>query len=88
MSNYPPGVTGNEFAIAGADYEEETNTLCSYDIGDGVKCNKRTMELGYQGNRWLDCNDGHVTDLPPIEPDGDRQYDERVDKEREEYNRQ
>ena len=28
MSNYPPGVTGNEYEIAGPDYEKESDIPC------------------------------------------------------------
>ena len=28
MSNYPPGVTGNEYAISGPEYERETALEC------------------------------------------------------------
>lgn len=28
MSSYPPGVTGNEFEIAGPDYEQEEERTC------------------------------------------------------------
>lgn len=28
MSNYPPGVTGREFEIAGPDYEEDRHLAC------------------------------------------------------------
>lgn len=31
MSNYPPGVTGNEFEIAGPDHEWEEEFQCSND---------------------------------------------------------
>lgn len=27
-SNYPPGVTGNEYEIAGPDYEKDIEELC------------------------------------------------------------
>ena len=48
-SNYPPGVTGNEFAIAGPDYERESGLTCP-DCGDEL------TELGYRGDRWLSCH--------------------------------
>lgn len=34
MSNYPPGVTGNEYAIAGPDAEFDLDVTCA-DDGDG-----------------------------------------------------
>lgn len=72
MSNYPPGVTGNEFEIAGPDYERESDTACPVCLEKAMSC----MEQGYRGERWLVCQDGHVTDLEPPEPDPDRAYDE------------
>ena len=74
MSNYPPGVTGNEYQIAGPDYERESDEPCP-------KCGKETFEEGYRGERWLVCEDGHVTDLEPLGPDPDRAYDEARDRE-------
>ncbi len=84
MSNYPPGVTGNEYQIAGPDYEEDSDELCLYPIQNLGECGAETSEQGYQGKRWLTCyaKEMHVTDLPSIEPDGDRQRDEQIDRER------
>jgi hypothetical protein len=80
--NYPPGVTGNEYEIAGADYEKETDVPCPEVIGkdeDALPCGEPTMEQGYQGNRWLVCDNDHTTDLEPLDegPDPDQEYDER-----------
>ena len=71
MSNYPPGVTGNEFAIAGPDYERESDDRCPY-------CESEMVELGYRNERWLTCLDNdHQIDLEPFsKPDPDRAYDE------------
>lgn len=68
-SNYPPGVTGREFAIAGPDYGRESDTPCPV-------CGKETLEYGFQGDRWIDCEDGHQTDLEAPEQDPDRKRDE------------
>ena len=68
-SNYPPGVTGNEYAIAGPDYERESTIICD-------NCGHQMTELGYRGERWLSCDCGNSDDLPPIETDPDRAYDE------------
>ena len=46
MSNYPPGVTGNEYEIAGPDWEEEIEC---------PKCEKETVRLYYGGSWWIDC---------------------------------
>ena len=68
--SYPPGVTGNELAIAGLDYERDNGTPCP-------KCGGATMEQGYHGDRWLGCDDcEHVTDLESLDdPDPDLAYD-------------
>jgi len=73
MSNYPPGVTGNEFAIAGPDYEKESDLPCG-------KCGGPTMELGYRHERWIACQCGWTTDAEEDEPDPDRAYDEARDR--------
>jgi hypothetical protein len=64
MSNYLPGVTGNEFEIAGPDYEEELEIECP-------RCARRAMtEFGYRGQAWRDCGEcGYQEDLDPIEED-------------------
>ncbi len=84
-SNFPPGVTGNEYAIAGPDYKHESDTPCPHKIGkdeDSLPCGEPTMEQGYQGDRWLVCEHGHTTDLEPPDPgdDPDRKYDEERDR--------
>jgi len=85
-SNFPPGVTGNEYEIAGPDSEEESDVLCPYMMGEGenrLPCGMPTMAYGYQGKRWLTCDDyGHTTDLEPPDPgdDPDRKYDEERDR--------
>ena len=75
--DYPPGVTGNEFEIAGPSYEKESEKLCP-------DCGGPTMEVGYGDlvggamSRWLACIQfEHTTDLEPLEDDPDRKYDER-----------
>ena len=52
MSNYPPGVTGNEFEIAGPDYEQEIEGYCP-----GCGKSDCLMEQGYQGQRWRNCSE-------------------------------
>ena len=65
MSNYPPGVTGSEYAIAGADYEQEVDEPCP-------KCGGELVEQGYHGQRWVMCYScEYSTDLEPLEPDWD-----------------
>lgn len=67
---YPPGVTGNEYAIAGPDYQQESKDLCPYSRSDGEECGVKAFEEGYRNRRWLVCDYGHVTELPPLEVNG------------------
>ncbi len=82
--NYPPGVTGSEHAIAGPDYEIESETRCPFVMESGWPCGAPTMEIGfYSGERWLVCYAReHVEDLEPPDPgdDPDRKYDEERDR--------
>lgn len=48
-SNYPPGVTGNEYEIAGPDFEEDHNACCP-------ACRGPLLLLGYRARRWLSCS--------------------------------
>ena len=52
MSNYPPGVTGSEYAIAGPDYEKEVEGICP-TCGNS-DC---LMELGYRNQTWICCGE-------------------------------
>ena len=65
-SNYPPGVTGNEYAIAGPDSETEDEQFCP---GCGSIKTGFTLSYGYQ--RWFVCDACETdTDLPHLsEPD-------------------
>lgn len=77
-NNYPPGVTGNEFAITGPDYERETEELC----GDCDRGRGWVVEQGYRGDRWLTCLAcGWTTDLEYADddPDPDRAHDEELE---------
>ncbi len=59
-SNYPPGVTGNEYEIAGADYEQDFDEKCP-------KCNGDMLEQGYHGTRWVTCYEcDYQRDLPTL----------------------
>ena len=66
-SNYPPGVTGSEYPIAGPDYEKESDTPCPCILWYGVECGAPTMEYGYDYERWLVCDNEHTTELEPSE---------------------
>lgn len=75
-SNFPPGVTGNEYEIAGPDYEKDSTLPCG-------KCGRETMEQGYRGEVWLICYEsGHVTELGYRDtgPDPDAAYDAERDR--------
>ena len=70
MSNYPPGVTGGEFEIAGPDYEEELDEPCP-ECGQVL-----LVEQGYRRDRWvICCGCRYQRDLEPYEPDPDRYRD-------------
>ena len=55
MTNYPPGVTGNEYAINGPDYEVETHEACP-------KCGFSLLEQGYYFERWVVCTNCDYTE--------------------------
>ena len=77
MSNLPPGVTGNEYEIAGPDYEDEAVRYCP-------KCDEETEGTieGYDRSAWFRCGVcNNTTDFQADEPDGDRQRDERIERE-------
>jgi len=52
MTNYPPGVTGNEYEIAGPDFEEILNERCPQCYG-----RDSLIAQGYRGQRWVVCVD-------------------------------
>ncbi len=64
LSNYPPGVTGNEIEIAGADWENETDKECP-------KCGEPGLWMqGYRGMQWESCGAcDYVGDKEPIDVD-------------------
>ena len=62
MSNYPPGVTGSEYEIAGPDTEVESREYCKWCASpqDGY-----TMTYRYE--RWFDCEScGETTDMESV----------------------
>lgn len=68
--NFPPGVSGNELAIAGPDYEEESDQLCTFinkwdEDGEPVEleCAKPTTAWGYGSSHHLQCDDGHQIEV-------------------------
>lgn len=74
MSNYPPGVTGNEYEIAGPDWESEVEVICSV-------CGAVTpaYAVGYMGDAWLDGDclwcEAEITGSYYPEDDTDHSYD-------------
>uniref|UniRef100_A0A6H1ZWZ5 Uncharacterized protein n=1 Tax=viral metagenome TaxID=1070528 RepID=A0A6H1ZWZ5_9ZZZZ len=46
--NYPPGVTGSEYAIAGPDYEQDYPEPCPV-------CGEALVQQGYRGEHWVVC---------------------------------
>ncbi len=48
VSNYPPGVTGNEYEIAGPDFEEDADENCS-------RCGSSMILTGCGSHRWVAC---------------------------------
>ena len=75
-NNFPPGVTGNEYAIAGPDYEDEADVPCPQCLSEDV------MKLGFQGVNWLYCNGCQQETTLAHDPgdDPDRKYDEERDR--------
>ncbi len=59
MSNYPPGVTGNEYEIAGPSYEEYEDRECP-------ECEepRRGLTQAYGHEAWWTCEScGYCLDL-------------------------
>ena len=50
--DYPPGVSGNEFEIAGPDYEAVELRACDED---GCGFEGEVEVRGYRQERWWDC---------------------------------
>ena len=69
--NYPQGVSGNEYAISGADYEKESTEPCPRCACNLPDCPEHTLlliEQGYHGERWLTCPQCDYTrDLESLE---------------------
>jgi hypothetical protein len=74
VSNFPCGVTGNEYEIAGPDYEKESDIICP-------ECGGHTMFAGYREQHWLACQCGWTVDRERPSPDPDRVYDEMRDRQ-------
>lgn len=79
MSNYPPGVTGNEYAIGGATREWSAIAECPACGWIGYMDHEFHVEFGV----WAWCGDAkcanHKTGFG-IEPD-EPEYDPYIDKE-------
>jgi len=60
MSNYPPGVTGMEWEIAGPDYEKSITHWCP----DCEAIQGGTL-IGFGSERWWICDEcGEQVDEP------------------------
>lgn len=46
--SYPPGVSGNEYAIAGPDYEQDYPDPCP-------DCGETLVAQGYHEDHWVVC---------------------------------
>jgi len=77
-SNYPPGVTGNEYEIAGPDFESEGDRYCD-------QCEKESFHFidGYRGSVTARCeecsNEIDISDEYGEDPD--RELDEQRERE-------
>ncbi len=59
LSNYPPGVTGAEYEIAGPDFESTDMVFCEHCDRD-----QQGVVSGYGGDQWFTCDRcDEVTDL-------------------------
>ncbi len=58
MSNYPPGVSGNEYEIAGPDWEQDSTEYCEQCRDD-----QPGMFQGYRDLVWFICYEcGEITE--------------------------
>lgn len=64
MSNYPPGVTGNEYEIAGPSWTGIMDIECPSCGYEG-----EADAEGYGMERWAFCECGETVDLPEEEPE-------------------
>lgn len=64
MSNYPPGVSGNEYEIAGPSWTGTVEAECE-ECGDAGLMDAE----GHGWERWAYCENGHVIQLPDEEYD-------------------
>jgi len=67
LSNYPPGVSGNEYEISGPDWEQETTRYC-----DLCRQERDVTVYGHQRQAWWTCPVCDMDwdeDEPYIDPD-------------------
>lgn len=67
--NYPPGVTGNEYAIAGADSEWEEQHWCEQCLTTTVWAIER-----YGSEAWATCVGCDASVEADLDPDDGRLY--------------
>ncbi len=64
LSNYPPGVTGNELEIAGPDFDCTGVEFCRHCDSE-----QEGVVAGYRGDQWFTCaRCDEITDLADQEP--------------------
>ena len=82
LSNYPPGVTGAEYDIAGPDSEEEVIETCP---ADDCGYSGYVTVVHYREQWWWDCpecglrTEGDDSEVEYEDPDS--KYDSRFDLE-------
>jgi hypothetical protein len=88
MSNYPPGVTGNEYAIAGpdSDWEEKMDVKCENDECEKVDEPQEVVVSGesYAGTNYYTwdcplCSHAHDFEREEEGPDPDDARDAWLD---------
>lgn len=63
--SYPPGITGNEYEIAGPDYGQEIEEMCPI-------CGNKLVQQGYRYHHWVVCsNCDYQQDIEIAEKYGD-----------------
>ncbi|MGH7918837.1 MAG: hypothetical protein ACREQM_02700 [Candidatus Dormibacteraceae bacterium] len=73
--NYPPGVTGTEYAICGPDWEREEKRWCATCERD-----RAGMLQGYRRDTWFVCDScGEQTEIDDAFGDEDDEYDRAMD---------
>jgi hypothetical protein len=67
VSNYPPGVSGNEYAINGPDTETDAHLVCSRCADEGCVDASGLVDatvFTYGRETWAVCVNGHDVEVP------------------------